>query len=68
MFTAQGDMRQALNNVQSTFDGFGFVNADNVFKVRRGVCAEMTVCMYIMCMYVRRKASSPGHSQLFVQH
>ena len=33
MFTAQGDMRQALNNLQSTFDGFGFVNADNVFKV-----------------------------------
>lgn len=33
VFTAQGDMRQALNNLQSTFDGFGFVNADNVFKV-----------------------------------
>ena len=24
---------QALNNLQSTFAGFGFVNADNVFKV-----------------------------------
>lgn len=33
MFTAQGDMRQALNNLQSTFDGFGFVSANNVFKV-----------------------------------
>ena len=33
VFTAQGDMRQALNNLQSTFDGFAFVNADNVFKV-----------------------------------
>ena len=33
VFTAQGDMRQALNNLQSTFDGFAFVNANNVFKV-----------------------------------
>lgn len=33
VFTAQGDMRQALNNLQSTCNGFGFVNAENVFKV-----------------------------------
>lgn len=33
IFTAQGDMRQALNNLQSTFQGFGMVNGDNVFKV-----------------------------------
>jgi len=33
LFTANGDMRQAINNLQSTFTGFGFVNADNVFKV-----------------------------------
>lgn len=33
VFTAQGDMRQALNNLQSTFEGFGFVNSQNVFKV-----------------------------------
>nr|CAB3265535.1 replication factor C subunit 2-like [Phallusia mammillata] len=33
IFTAQGDMRQALNNLQSTYQGFGFVNGDNVFKV-----------------------------------
>ncbi|KAM5181080.1 replication factor C subunit 2 [Mantella aurantiaca] len=33
VFTAQGDMRQALNNVQSTHAGFGFVNSTNVFKV-----------------------------------
>lgn len=32
-FTAQGDMRQALNNLQSTFNGFGHVSSDNVFKV-----------------------------------
>ncbi|XP_073257367.1 replication factor C subunit 2-like [Porites lutea] len=33
VFTAQGDMRQAINNLQSTFYGFGFVNSENVFKV-----------------------------------
>ncbi|XP_063699210.1 replication factor C subunit 2 [Culicoides brevitarsis] len=33
VFTAQGDMRQALNNLQSTHNGFGFVNSENVFKV-----------------------------------
>jgi replication factor C subunit 2/4 len=26
-------MRQAVNNLQSTWSGFGFVNAENVFKV-----------------------------------
>ncbi|CAH1402459.1 unnamed protein product [Nezara viridula] len=33
VFTAQGDMRQALNNLQSTLNGFGHVNSENVFKV-----------------------------------
>ncbi len=33
LFTADGDMRQAINNMQSTCSGFGFVNAENVFKV-----------------------------------
>ncbi|KAI2643237.1 replication factor C subunit 4 [Xylaria nigripes] len=33
VFSAEGDMRQAINNLQSTCAGFGFVNSDNVFKV-----------------------------------
>ncbi|KAH7320398.1 P-loop containing nucleoside triphosphate hydrolase protein [Rhizoctonia solani] len=33
LFTAEGDLRQALNNLQSTHAGFGFVSADNVFRV-----------------------------------
>lgn len=33
IYTAEGDMRTALNNLQSTWAGFGFVNAENVFKV-----------------------------------
>lgn len=33
IFTAQGDMRQAINNLQSTLNGFGHINSENVFKV-----------------------------------
>ena len=33
VFTAQGDMRNALNNLQSTAAGVGAITADNVFKV-----------------------------------
>ncbi|KAG7224405.1 hypothetical protein INR49_004747 [Caranx melampygus] len=33
IFTAQGDMRQGLNNLQSTHSGFGYINSENVFKV-----------------------------------
>ena len=33
IFTAEGDMRQAINNLQSTVAGFGLVNDVNVFKI-----------------------------------
>ncbi|KAL1511712.1 hypothetical protein AB1Y20_005000 [Prymnesium parvum] len=33
VFTAEGDMRQALNNAQATHSGFGFISSENVFKV-----------------------------------
>jgi len=33
VFTAQGDMRQGLNNLQATFHGFTTITPDNVFKV-----------------------------------
>ncbi|KAL2621945.1 hypothetical protein R1flu_002150 [Riccia fluitans] len=33
VFTADGDMRQALNNLQATVSGFQFVNQENVFRV-----------------------------------
>lgn len=33
IFTAEGDMRNALNSLQSTQAGFGLVNSENVFKV-----------------------------------
>ncbi|KAL1311087.1 hypothetical protein AAFC00_001295 [Neodothiora populina] len=33
VFSAEGDMRQAINNLQSTSAGFGLVDGDNVFRV-----------------------------------
>lgn len=33
VFSAEGDMRQAVNNLQSTWAGFNFVSGDNVFRV-----------------------------------
>ncbi|CCK72442.1 replication factor C subunit 4 KNAG_0K00740 [Huiozyma naganishii CBS 8797] len=33
IFTAEGDMRQAINNLQSTAAGHGLVNGDNVFRI-----------------------------------
>eukprot|EP00954_Amorphochlora_amoebiformis_P019388 1332242-Amorphochlora_amoeboformis.AAC.1 len=33
LFTAQGDMRNALNNLQSTIAGFGQLTQENVYKV-----------------------------------
>lgn len=41
IFTADGDMRQALNNLQATYFGFGLIDAAAVFKV--GPC--MVPCM-----------------------
>jgi len=33
IFTCQGDLRQAINNLQSTHNGFAHINSENVFKV-----------------------------------
>ena len=33
LFTAEGDMRHALNNLQATNSGFGHISAENVWKV-----------------------------------
>ena len=33
IFTAQGDLRHALNNLQSTRAGLGAITADNVFRI-----------------------------------
>jgi replication factor C subunit 2/4 len=32
IFSVEGDMRQAVNNLQRTVAGFGLVNGENVFR------------------------------------
>lgn len=44
IFTAEGDMRNALNALQSTVSGFSMVSAENVFKV--------LPCLMLCCMLV----------------
>lgn len=50
LFTSEGDMRQAINNLQSTWSGFGFISRDAVFKVcdqpHPTVVQEMLVACY----------------------
>lgn len=48
LFTADGDMRQALNNLQSTYSGFGFISAENVFKVDWAAVTTLTCCRYVI--------------------
>lgn len=45
IFTAEGDMRNALNNLQATHSGFGHVDQANVFKVRRGTMSCTLLCI-----------------------
>lgn len=48
VFMAEGDMRNALNNCQSAYHGFGSVTAENLFKVadapRPRVAKEFIQC------------------------
>ena len=42
-------MRQALNNLQSTHEGFGFVKSENVFKVNMKVQHLDGLCNHSFC-------------------
>ncbi|VDN25359.1 unnamed protein product [Gongylonema pulchrum] len=47
VFTAQGDMRQALNNLQCTVAGFRYVTADNVFKALNNLQCTVAGFRYV---------------------
>lgn len=49
IFTADGDMRQALNNMQATQAGFGLVNQENVFKVLAVSSRNSCLCL---CLFL----------------
>lgn len=49
LFTAQGDMRQALNNLQATFNAYERVNKENVLKVCDEPHPDLMVKMLLLC-------------------
>ncbi len=61
IFTAEGDMRNALNSLQSTVSGFGHVTSESVFKVcdqphpmkLRAALDRCCVCILycVLCIY-----------------
>ncbi|KAF8357004.1 rfc-2 [Pristionchus pacificus] len=62
LFTAQGDMRQALNNLQCTVSGYGYVNAENVYKVCDEPHPSMMEDMFVNCVKGKvREASETIH-------
>lgn len=51
LFTAQGDMRQALNNLQCTVAGYGKVTKEAVFKVCDEPHPEKLKEMFELCVH-----------------
>ncbi|EEB05704.1 DNA replication factor C complex subunit Rfc4 [Schizosaccharomyces japonicus yFS275] len=51
IMTAEGDMRQAINNLQSTVAGFDLVNSENVFKVADQPSPVAVLDMIRHCMH-----------------
>ncbi|KAJ3239127.1 replication factor C subunit 4 [Chytriomyces hyalinus] len=50
IFSAEGDMRQAINNLQATHSGFGFISYDNVFKVCDQPSPQVLGAVITACM------------------
>lgn len=50
VFVAEGDMRNALNSMQSTVSGFGHVSSESVFKVCCVCCLGMLL-EHVGCTY-----------------
>ncbi|ODV60954.1 replication factor C subunit 4 [Ascoidea rubescens DSM 1968] len=55
IFTSEGDMRQAVNNLQSTYSGFKFVNGENVFKIVDSPHPVIIKKMLISCINLEKK-------------
>jgi len=64
IFTADGDMRQALNNIQATSSGFGFVSPDNVYKVCDQPHPLLVADIVSKCMDAQIKEAYVGLRQL----
>uniref|UniRef100_A0A7E4URJ5 Replication factor C subunit 2 n=1 Tax=Panagrellus redivivus TaxID=6233 RepID=A0A7E4URJ5_PANRE len=65
LFTAQGDMRQALNNLQCTAAAYGNVNAENVYKVCDEPHPELMKDLFEHCVQSEFKEAFAGLDKLY---
>lgn len=65
IFSAEGDMRQAINNLQSTFAGFGFVSGENVFRVVDAPHPVKVQAVIKACWETRIEAAVEGLTELW---
>jgi replication factor C subunit 2/4 len=64
LFTADGDMRQALNNLQSTFAGFTFVSAENVYRVCDSPHPALIEAIVVACSHSELDRAQAGLEDL----
>ena len=65
IFSAEGDMRQAINNLQSTFAGFGFVSGENVFRVVDAPHPVKVQAVIKACWETRIESAVEGLTELW---
>lgn len=58
VFTADGDMRNAINNLQSTHSGFGTVDESSVFKVCDQPHPLVIKDILLICLHVSTQAAN----------
>lgn len=64
LFTADGDMRQALNNLQSTHAGFGFVSPENVYRVCDSPHPALVEAILLACLRADMEGAQDGLAEL----
>ena len=64
LYIAEGDMRNALNCVQATAAGYGFVSAENVFKVCSQPHPIVIESILTLCVSPAERSLEKAHHEL----
>ena len=67
VYMSEGDMRQALNNLQATYNGFGLISADHVFRVCDQPHPAVVRTMLLSCARAELDGALAGADQLHTQ-
>jgi len=65
VFVAEGDMRNALNSMQSTVSGFGTVSSESVFKVRTWFDLFCLICSGCACFIFSFRCALHAREEVF---